>query len=138
VRFFWPVNVIAPGPAPGRKEKTMRTLQTFTHIAERPQDVPAGWTIWNAPRPIYGHQEWQGEFVHGIFYVAVDPDGDFADKFIERNISLDAWQIEYITEAEAVNRIKAKYPEYLNEIAEMPRENLISLFYDILAKGGTE
>jgi hypothetical protein len=116
----------------------MRTLQKFSTIGERPKDVPEGWSIWNAPRPLYGHKNWQGDFLHGRFYVAVEPDGDFADRFIKENISLDAWQIEYITEDEAINRIKAEYPEELAEIERMERGELISLFYDSLAMEGEQ
>ena len=43
------------------------------HEMTRPADIPADWTIYNAPRPLYGHKRWQGDFRHGIFFAAVAP-----------------------------------------------------------------
>ena len=51
------------------------------HEMTRPADIPADWTFYNAPRPLYGHKRWQGDFRHGIFFAAVMPEGDPTDEF---------------------------------------------------------
>ena len=61
--------------------------------------IQSDWIIFNAPRPLYGTQTWQGDFAHGIFYAAVDPVGDpYAHDWIKRNAELDGWLLEYVTE----------------------------------------
>jgi len=57
----------------------METKKLFI-ISEKPKDIPENWLIFNAPRPLLGDKEWQGDFQHGIFYVAVDPNGYIPEK----------------------------------------------------------
>ncbi len=71
-------------------------------------DIPDGWLIGNAPRPISGQITWTGDFRHGIFYAAAPevPGGTFgwaAD---------DAWLVEFITNEEIERRVDAKLAEY--------------------------
>lgn len=79
--------------------------------------VPEGWTVYNAPRPLYGQVRWQGEFVHGVFYAAVAPEGDPADEFGDsplfhrRNRELDGWVVRWITRAEVMAYARARYAE---------------------------
>ena len=60
-------------------------------VADRPDHAPDGWLIFNAPRPIYSSLVnrqpliWQGKFVDGIFYAAVNPDDSMAETWIEEN-----------------------------------------------------
>ena len=63
----------------------------------RPANVPEGWTVWNAARPIYGQMEWQREFRHGSFYAATDPANADTPRFEQRNRELDALPVEYVT-----------------------------------------
>jgi hypothetical protein len=53
--------------------------------------------IFNAPRPLWGTREWEGDFLHGIFYVAVDPTDARAEMMIKQNAELDGWLCEYVT-----------------------------------------
>ena len=97
-----------------------RTYTTFHVLGERPRsipdkldllgepvEIPEGWLIFNAPRPLHAtrlhdtdiYPEWQGKFYHGIFYTAVDPEDPHS---IERNISLDGWVLKFVTTAEAM------------------------------------
>jgi len=107
-------------------------------IGERPHPIPENWFIFNAPRPLLGHEEWQGEFEHGIFYVAVDPDSYGAEGFIERNISLDGWLVEYWTKEKAIGAVKSyylkKYPTEGEAINDMKEKELMSCFYDLFEK----
>lgn len=94
-------------------------------IGERPKETPKGinipvdWVIFNAPRPLYGDVCWEGDFRHGVFYSAVDSEGDFSDLWIDRNFELDAWEISYIDADIAIN-----------EAAEYYRENFPNLKFD--------
>lgn len=54
-------------------------------------DVPAGWLVMNAPRPLVGQKTVEnGEFLTGRFYGAVDPSDTYAASTIETNRKLDA------------------------------------------------
>ena len=76
--------------------KTVKQEVIFT-TTERPEDVPSDWLVFNAPRPIWGDKVWQGEFLSGIFYAAVNPDYGMAKGYITENIRLNACPVEYIT-----------------------------------------
>jgi hypothetical protein len=86
---------------------------------ERPKEVdgqaiPDHWLIMNAPRPLYASfigervAAWEGDFLHGRFYVACDP-GEA--KMIEQNVALDAWQLQWHSEEEINAWVKADYAE---------------------------
>ena len=66
-------------------------------LEPRPANVPADALIFNAPRPLCGHEHWQGEFRHGIFYVAIFPADQYAEGFIRETVGLDGWLCEYIS-----------------------------------------
>ena len=89
-------------------------------IGTRPDHIPEGWPIYNAPRPLYGEPTWTGDFIHGIFYAAVDPADDYGARFIQCNTNLDAWQLEWVSEEEAVveamQRLTDEYPVEAAEI----------------------
>jgi hypothetical protein len=63
--------------------------------------LPAHWEVYNAPRPLYGALTWDGEFRHGAFYGAVDPDDDSHPLFMATaqrrgNLRLDGWLVEWL------------------------------------------
>jgi len=89
------------------KSVTVRYLHEDLHQGE-----PDGWILFNAPRPIYGHREWQGQFWHGVFYAAVNPKGERAEWMIRENAMLDAWVIRYYGEAEIEAHAKATADRY--------------------------
>ena len=70
----------------------------------RPSFVPESWTIYNAPRPLYGstlpdgRREWTGDFLRGIFYVAVDPADPYAATWKKENEQLHAHIVQYRTD----------------------------------------
>jgi len=76
-------------------------------IGQPPEGLPAGSIILNAPRPLYGSQEWRGEFCHGIFYVAVFPDQERRAWMLSEDYSLDAWEIRFLTAEEWRQRVMA-------------------------------
>jgi hypothetical protein len=77
-------------------------------FAPRPADIEASWIIFNAPRPIYGHKDWKGEFKEGVFYAAVNPnDGAYSEMYIKENLLLHAVICNYVTETDIQNWILA-------------------------------
>lgn len=94
--------------------------------------IERGWTIYNAPRPLLGHETWQGDFRHGVFFAAVAPDGDPADEFgdaphfHERNRQNDGYTCEIVSR-EAVMA-------YGVTVAEKYRITLADVDYDDLVQ----
>ena len=60
------------------------------YTGDIPSEVPKSWIIFNAPRPIHGHVQWQGDFLSGVFYAAVDPESVSRGWMIQDNQALDA------------------------------------------------
>ena len=89
-------------------------------IGIRPAHIPEGWPIFNAPRPLYGEPTWEGRFIHGVFYATLDPTEPYSPGFITRNAELDAWELVYVSEVEAVvetmQRLTNEYPVEAAEI----------------------
>lgn len=67
------------------------------HILDTRPEFAQGMIIFNAPRPLYGHNLWLGKCVCGIFYAAVNPGGEHAEFYICENILLGAYVCKYIT-----------------------------------------
>lgn len=87
-------------------------MRRLTLIEDRPAEAPPGWEIYNAPRPLPGHTHWQGDYRHGIFFVAINPDdGEYSAQMRRQCANLDAYQVECITEEEARARCFAYYLE---------------------------
>ena len=111
-------------------------------IGKRPDHIPENWLIFNAPRPLLGHEYWQGDFQHGIFYVGLDYDDDYVFKmWLERNKGLDAWLVFYWTEDEIKQWILNYYKEkYSQDIIGYIEDNLNGLmiqqaFYNHMGGG---
>lgn len=105
----------------------MNEIQLRTIVAERNPDFPAPrWKIFNAPRPLYGHCTWQGEFISGIFYAAIHIYQHDATRLIELNCRDAAVELVYITEQEAFDAQIAYYrnnprmSERIDEYLENP------------------
>lgn len=114
----------------------------------RPEAIPASWTIYNAPRPLYGDTEWRGDFLTGIFYAAVDPNADIATAtwMIRTNETNGAAEVVYVTETQAIeaylrnNRHADKYRQMLADSDKYPglwSRQVISVL-DMLNEGKLE
>ena len=100
--------------------------------AEQGIDVPEHWEIWNAARPLYGHVNWRGTFLSGVFYVAIDPEGDYADEYRERTQRLDGYLITYLDyERDVVPWARRYCQEHGVDYAEFEgeREMLVRSFF---------
>lgn len=62
---------------------------------ERPAHIPDGWHIYNASRPFPAHETWVGDFLHGVFFGAIDPDGEWAEDYRCRAVELDAHRLVF-------------------------------------------
>lgn len=81
--------------------------------------IPPEWIIYNAPRPLYGSPGreylgatrlcWQGDFVAGVFYAAVDPQDLDAALWRQRNYEQDARRLEWVT----IGQMREAVLEYL-------------------------
>jgi hypothetical protein len=73
-----------------------------------PEEIPDGWVIANAPRPLAGKLTWQGPFRRGVFYAAAPEvvGGTFGWK------ADDAGLIRFITNAEIEAAVLAKFADY--------------------------
>ena len=49
-----------------------RLLEGYSREMQFPE-LPEGTEIYNAARPFPAHQEWTGEFLHGVFFGAIFP-----------------------------------------------------------------
>jgi len=82
-------------------------------LGERPQGIPVECLIFNAPRPLRGNiYEWEGEFVTGRHYAAVDPSGDTAQWCIQENANLAAVLCEYVSLQEIDDWARKELGEY--------------------------
>lgn len=78
-------------------------MKTIIRIGPRPADIPQEWPIHNAPRPLYGQKTWQGDFVHGIFYAAIDPADEYSAGFVRENERNDAYELVFMSKEQATN-----------------------------------
>ena len=76
------------------------TIKQIDVLADWPDIAPAGWHVFNAPRPIYGHLYWDGDFRHGKFYAAVNPAKRDAAGYIHENRDLDAVLLRFVAESD--------------------------------------
>jgi len=96
----------------------------------KPQEAPEGWEIYNAPRPIFGTitdtgpTTWQGEFISGIFYAAINPDDDEAEMWREENRKLHATKLQYVTRQSVIDEMV----EYYNQ--KYPADKVTKIFTD--------
>jgi hypothetical protein len=87
---------------------------TLIVLDKRPTELPTGkrippeYMIMNAPRPLYASDDlhWTGDFVHGVFWVAVDPNDPL---LIEMNLNLDAYRLHFIDYAAVAEDTKAYF-----------------------------
>jgi len=104
----------------------MNHLRPVKIIGQRPThtptgvEIPAGWLIGNAPRPLDGDLTWAGNPFRGAFYAAIDPAGPEADRYRRTGSEADAVTLEYVDEAaavaEALTLYLADFPEETGEI----------------------
>lgn len=88
--------------------KELRELPVNIADWDGPDDLPDGWLIANASRPLAGERTWTARFRHGIFYAASPGirEGRFGWK------ADDAWLITFTSNEEISTRCAAKVAEH--------------------------
>ena len=89
-------------------------------------DVPSGWIILNAPRPLLEQDTWEGDWCHGRHYAAIDPTDSMASVYLRKSLDLDGWVVDYIGQAEIDAHVEAmceKYPDSAEWIRESPAKD---------------
>jgi hypothetical protein len=110
-------------------------VEGFNEIPQKVRDyIKRGWTVYNAPRPLLGHDHWQGDFRHGVFFAAVAPEGDPADEFGDapqfhkRNRENDGHVCEIVSR-EAVMAYGARIAEkYKVTLADFSYDDIVTSF----------
>ena len=95
-----------------------------------------GYTVYNAPRPLLGHEHWQGDFRHGIFYAAVAPDdldkyGD-APEFHKRNKENNGHPCEIVTRQTIMEYGTQVAKKYRIDLAEFEYEDIVQSYLGTL------
>jgi hypothetical protein len=76
-------------------------------FGDRAAEIEArGWRVVNAPRPLPGNLQWQGDFRAGIFYAAGDVDECGAEWE-----ALDAALIDLVTDEQIETMLRANLAE---------------------------
>ena len=100
------------------------SFETVNLLRERGEVVPDGVAadalIFCAPRPLLGTKTWQGDWVAGRFFAAVNPDDPFRAGWIKENRSLHAALLTFVSDEQAQAMVrayyKAEYGDALDEI----------------------
>ncbi|HHH9443113.1 TPA: hypothetical protein ACP32N_005101 [Pseudomonas aeruginosa] len=71
-----------------------------TGLNELPNLVP-GHILMNAARPLLGQQTFQGDFLRGRFYAALDPTDSFSEVYARENLKLDGKVVCVVTREQA-------------------------------------
>lgn len=83
-------------------------IDSIPVLGPKPEQVPPGAIVWNAPRPLFGSiidddigaLTWEGDFLSGRFYAAVDTvNDDLAESWIFENKRLNGVIVEYLDPA---------------------------------------
>lgn len=63
-------------------------------------DLSENRLVFNCTRPLVGNTTWDGAYVSGTFYAAIDPDHSSAAEYIGINLKLDAYIPAYVSDIE--------------------------------------
>lgn len=105
----------------------MVTFKTSTLLLDsaakyKLQDAAKDSILFNAPRPLWGTNTWQGDFCHGIFYAAVAFNDPQREQMIMDATENDAWVLYFIAEDKAKatlwDEYMTKYPDLSPQVFE--------------------
>ncbi|MFC1975061.1 hypothetical protein ACFLXQ_01525 [Chloroflexota bacterium] len=95
-------------------------MKTRFVVGEQPKEAPEGWIIQNAPRPLYGHETWEGDFICGVFFAAINPDMENCDNLKTFNEENGAVVLQFVSEETAVQEgfdyYAEKFPKIFKEV----------------------
>lgn len=101
----------------------MDELKTVLWIEEYSPDLglpPGVWSdfvdgkieIWNAARPLPGHETYRARFVRGIFFSIIRPEEEYAEQYRKRCRELDAKSFEFVTMEQVWEQLRVMVNEY--------------------------
>lgn len=96
-------------------------------------DVPANWIVFNAPRPLVGHKTFDGDFVCGRFYAAVDPSAEFAADYVRQNLELDA-RIAIFAPLDVQLAMALDGHKYRDHYLQLPTERQAQMKHSLISK----
>lgn len=142
------VDTVGSGALPGLDGVKARMVDVL------PVEVPEGWILMNAPRPLLGQKIMEGAFVSGRHYAALDPDDSMTQRYLKENVALDARVVVAVprdVQMEVAlhgNEYRGAYMEYdaenrykmlasqLDKLQDLPFGELKKAVFE--AKGGVE
>ena len=113
-------------------------------LGQRPDDIPDHMEIYNAPRPLAGHSNWQGDFICGVFYVGIDPDLPDADELRRLTLENAGVQLQWVDEKTAFAQQRQwyieHYPDTAGEIVDDPEYHgyVVNAYFDRVNHGDKE
>lgn len=105
-------------------------------IGEHPA-AHKGQMIFNAPRPLPGHTQWQDEFRHGVFYSAITPDLEDSDELVRDVIAQDGWLVWYVTKERAIKCMGYLASLKKASLAKYDDNRLVAMFLDYQSRSLT-
>jgi len=116
-------------------------IEGFHEIPDKVREyLDKGWTVYNAPRPIYGHEQWQGDFRHGVFFAAVAPTDDPADEFNDapafhrRNQELDASECMIVSREQVMAYGEEQAQRHGISLADFSYEDIVESYRNWMAR----
>ena len=119
------------------------TIKTRFVLGQRP-DIPDHMEIYNAPRPLAGHSNWQGDFICGVFYVAIDPDLRDADELRNLTRQNAGTRLHWVDETTAFEEQRRwyleNYPDTAGELVDDPEyhDYVIDAYFNRINHGDEE
>jgi hypothetical protein len=99
--------ITTTGKSSVREVKVSIAYTCDTEIENVLKGFSPTWTIWNAPRPLYGTTIWQGKFLAGMFWGAINTESEWADWQRVENIGLAASLVKFVPMDEAKRVVQA-------------------------------
>lgn len=97
------------------------------------ETIPDGWFILNAPRPIMGTAQWNGDFLSGRFYVGINPKDQFAKQNLADDLKLDARLVAFVDQKTIVNMYLNTLPVGMKpKIIERYKNSTLDKMYELV------
>jgi len=102
-----------------------------------------GMVIYNAPRPLKGHEEWTADAMespNGIYFAAVNPNEANASTLAENNLKHGAIEVEYKAEPSYENALKwwLSEPKNKEPNTQKRKDRLIKKYKGAILSGQVE
>jgi hypothetical protein len=132
----------APDP-PAIDVDGLRVAVTIDNDHAASNNVPSGWIVFNATRPLAGDIVWEGDNTRGRLYAAIDPHGDSAEWMVKENKSLDGWIYRDISTETMIAMVRQNYIDRFSNwdagkvdagMAKLNTGQIRSQFHNILEK----